>query len=254
MRTSERHHLKDNELALALQQANEWATTNQRPLTLVLGGIIVIAGAVGGYILWRNSVDDKAQSLLAQAMVVESARVVPPPPASAPAPATNGTPSAPAVSLQPPGTYPSERVKLEAALPKFMTAADSYPSTEAGRIARYQAGAVLVGLGRYDEAIAQYDRVIAEGSGLLPQMSRLGKAEAQLRGGKHDAAIASFKELSERTDLNVPKEAMLMELARAYKIAGKNDDAKKTLNQIVEQHGDSPFAAEARQELDKLQS
>src|SRR5262245_12311771 len=253
MRTSERHHLKDNELALALRQANEWATTNQRSLTLTLGAIVVIGGAIGGYILWRNSVDDKAQSLLAQAMVVESARVVPPAPTPAPVPATNGTPSAP-VSLQPPGTYPSERAKLEAALPKFITAADTYPSTEAGRIARYQAGAVLVGLGRYDEAIAQYDRVISEGSGLLPQMARLGKAEAQLRGGKYDAAIASFRELSERTDLSVPKEAMLMELARAYKLAGKKDDAKKTLNQIVEQHGDSPFAAEARQELDKLQS
>jgi len=252
MRTSERHHLKDNELALALQQANEWATTNQRSITMTLGAIVVIGGAIGGYILWRNSVDDKAQSLLAQAMVVESARVVPPAPA--PVPATNGTPSAPAVSLQPPGTYPTERAKLEAALPKFMTAAESYPSTEAGRIARYQAGAVLVGLGRYDEAVAQYDRVIAEGSGLLPQMGRLGKAEAQLRGTKYDAAIASFKELSERTDLTVPKAALLMELARAYKLAGKNDDAKKTLNQIVEQHGDSPFAAEARQELDKLQS
>ena len=99
----------------------------------------------------------------------------------------------------------------------------------------------------------QYDRVIADGGGLLPQMARLGKAEAQLRGSKFDAAIASFKELSERTDLTVPKEAMLMELARAYQLAGKTEDARKTLNQIVEQHADSPFAAEARQELDKLQ-
>jgi hypothetical protein len=254
MRTSERHHLKDNELALALQHANEWATTNQRNLGLIFGGIVFIAGAIGGYIYWRNSVDDKAHSLLAQAMVVESARVVPPSPLAAPVPASNSTPGAPvAVPLQPPGTYPTERAKLEAALPKFMTAADSYPSTEAGRIARYQVGAVLVGLGRFDEAIAQYDRVIAEGSGLLPQMGRLGKAEAQLRGAKYDVAISSFKELSERTDLTVPKEALLMELARAYKLAGKTDDAKKTLNQIVEQHGNSPLAAEARQELEKLQ-
>ena len=254
MRTSERHHLKDNELAIALQQANAWATTNQRNIGMIVGAIVVVALSIGGYVLWRNSVDDKAQSLLAQAMVVESARVVPPAPVTAPVPATSGTPAAPAVPLQPPGTYPTERSKFEAALPKFMTAADSYPSTEAGRVARYQAGAVLVGLGRYDEAVAQYDRVIAEGSGLLPQMARLGKAEAQLRASKFDAAIASFKELSERTDMTVPKEAMLMELARAYKLAGKNDDAKKTLNQIVEQHADSPFAAEARQELDKLQS
>lgn len=254
MRTSERHHLKDNELALALRQANDWATTNRRNITGLVAGIIIVGGAVGGYILWRNSVDDKATAMLGQAMVIETARVVPPAPAPPLVPSSNATPGAPSVSLQPPGTYPSERAKLDAALPKFLAAADAYPSTEAGRSARYQAGSVLVGLGRFDEAVAQYDRVIADGTGLLAQMGRLGKAEAQLRASKYDAAIASFKELSERSDLNIPKEAMLLELARAYKVAGKTDDAKKTLNQIVEQHGDSPFAAEARQELDKPQS
>jgi tetratricopeptide (TPR) repeat protein len=256
MRTSERHHLKGNELAIALQHANTWAATNQRQLALTIGAMVVIGGAIGGYVLWRNNLDSQAQSLLAQAMVVESARVVAPTPPIELMPSGNATPGAPAAPgapLQPPGTYPTEHAKLEAALPKFLAAADSYPSTEAGRLARYQAAAVLVGLGRYDEAVAQYDRVIAEGSGLLPQMGRLGKAGAQLRGAKYDAAIASFKELSERNDLSVPKEALLMELARAYRLAGKTDDAKKTLNQIVEQHGNSPIAADARQELEKLQ-
>ena len=83
-------------------------------------------------------------------------------------------------------------------------------------------------------------------------LARLGKAEAQLRASKHDAAIATFKELSEKTDTGVPKEAMLLELARAYKLAGKNEDARKTLTQIVEQHADSPFASEARSELEKI--
>jgi outer membrane protein assembly factor BamD (BamD/ComL family) len=83
-------------------------------------------------------------------------------------------------------------------------------------------------------------------------MARLGKAEAQLRASQFDSAITSLKELSDRTDLNVPKEALLLELARAYRLAGKPAEATQTLNQIVEQHGESPFAAEARQELDKL--
>jgi FimV-like protein len=73
-----------------------------------------------------------------------------------------------------------------------------------------------------------------------------------LRGAQYEPAIASFKELSERTDATVPKEAMLMELARAYRLAGKNEDARKTLNQIVEQHADSPFASEAKSELEKI--
>ena len=253
MKTSERHHLKDNELAIALSQANDWAAQNQRPIRMGAIVLVVLAVAIGGYFLWKNSVDSRARTLLAEAMVIHDARIVPPQPAIPPAGA-NASPATPAGPVQPAGTYPTAQAKLDAALPKFVAAADAYPSTDAGQTARYQAAATLVELKRFDEAIAQYDRVIADGSGLIAQMARLGKAEASLRAARYDAAIASFKELSDRTDLNMPKEAMLLELARAYKLAGKNDDARKTLTQIVEQHAGSPFANEAKQELDKLQS
>ena len=245
MRTSERHHLKDNELAIAVSQASDWVNENKRSLTIGLSAIAVVAVGVLGYTAWRNSVDSKARTMLADAMVVQEARVVPPPP-----PATD--PSIPAPAPQP-GTYPSEKAKLEAALPKFLAAADAYPSSQSGQTARYHAASALVGLGRFDEAIQHYDRIISDGSGLLPEMARLGKAEAQVRGSKFDAAIATFKELSERTDGKLPKEALLLELARAYKAAGKTEDARKTLTQIVEQHAESPFAAEAKTELEKIQ-
>jgi tetratricopeptide (TPR) repeat protein len=245
MRTSERHHLKDNELAIAVRHASAWATENQRAITLGLSTIALVAVGILGYITWRNSVDGKARAMLGEALVIQEARVVPPAP-----PATD--PTAPVPPAPQPGTYPSEKAKLEAALPKFLAAADAYPSSDSGQTARYHAASALVGLGRFDEAIQQYDRVISDSSGLLPQMARLGKAEAQMRSSKHDAAIATFKEISERTDSKLPKEAVLLELARAYKAAGKNEDARKTLTQIVEQHAQSPFAAEAKTELEKI--
>jgi tetratricopeptide (TPR) repeat protein len=250
MKTSQRHHLKDNELAIALSHANEWAAARQRPLVTGLAIAAAIGVAVAGFLAWRGSVDRNARALLAEAMVVQEARVAPPAPPEL-VTSANATPPAPAA--QPAGTYPTAQAKLEAALPKFLAAADGYPSSEPGLTARYHAAGTLVELQRFDEAIAQYDRVIADGSGLLPQMARLGKAEGQLRAGRYDAAIASFKELSDRTDLNVPKEAMLLELARAYRLAGKPEDARKTLTEIVEQHAQSPFASEARQELERLQ-
>jgi tetratricopeptide (TPR) repeat protein len=241
MRTKERHHLKDNELALALGRANELASRYQRPLTMALGGVVIVAVAVAGFFFWRNSVEAKAVEALAQAMVVNEARVVAPPPGGDPA-------AAPAAQA---GTYATEKAKLEAALPKFLAAADAYPETDAGRTARYHAAATLVALGRFDEAVQQYDRLTGVG-GLIGPSAQLGKAEAQLYGGQHDAAIAAFKDISDKADGNLPKEAVLLELARAYKVAGKTEDARKTLNQIVEQHADSPFAATAKQELEKI--
>jgi tetratricopeptide (TPR) repeat protein len=246
MKHSERRHLKDNELAIALGQLNDWRGRNQKALSMAIAAVVLVAVAVMGFVAWRSRVESQATAMLAEAMTIEEARVVAPTP---PPVSGNATPGAP---VQPPNTYPTAKAKLEAALPKFKAAADAYPSSRAGLTARYQAASILVGLGRFDEAIAEYDRVIADASGMLPQMARLGKAEAELRGSKHDAAIASFKELSERTDTNLPKEALLLELARAYKVAGKSEDARKTLNQIVEQHAESPFASDARAELEKL--
>jgi predicted negative regulator of RcsB-dependent stress response len=246
MKHSERRHLKDNELAIALGQLNDWREQNQKTLTMALAAVVLVAVAIIGFVAWRNRVDSQATAMLAAAITVDEARVVAPAPLPV---AGNATPGAP---VQPPNSYPTEKAKLEAALPKFKAAADAYPSSQAGLTARYRTASILVGLGRFDEAIAEYDRVIADASGILPQMARLGKAEAQLRASKHDAAIASLKELSERTDTSVPKEALLLELARAYKVAGKSEDARKTLNQIVEQHGESSFASDARAELEKI--
>ena len=61
--------------------------------------------------------------------------------------------------------------------------------------------------------------------------------------------------MSEQKDAAaLPVDAILMELGRAYRLAGKTEDAKKTFTQVVEQHADSPFAAEAKTELEKLKS
>ena len=242
MKTSQRHHLKENEFAIMLRHAGEFTTRNQRTLTMLVTTIALLAIAAGAFFAWRNSVESKSHDALAQAMVVFESRVAPP------VPGLNGQPP-----TQQANTFPTQKAKLEAALPKFIAAADAYPSTEAGRMARYHAAAALVELGRYDEAIKQYDQVIG-GGGLLSQSARMGKGEAQLRAKQPDAAISTIKEVADKSDSGLPQDGVLLQLARAYLSAGKTDDARKTLTQIVEQHGDSPFASEARRELDKIKS
>ena len=80
-------------------------------------------------------------------------------------------------------------------------------------------------------------------------MSRLGKADTQMRAGQVDAAIATWKELASSNDEALPKDAILMELARAYVRKGNQEEARKTFNQLVEDHPTSPYSAEARTEL-----
>jgi tetratricopeptide (TPR) repeat protein len=246
MKTSERHHLKENEFVNAVGSAQSWLEQNRTAVLGAIAAIIIVGGGVLAYTSWKGSVDSKAGALLAEAMVIAEGRVQPP----APPAGTTNDPTNPGGQL--PGTYPTLQAKLEAALPKFMAAADQYPDTPAGQTARLHAAQTLADLGRRDEAVAQYDRLAGSSNALIARAARLGKSSVQLLGGQYEPAIATLKEFSEQKDGALPSEALLMELARAYRLAGKTDDARKTLTQVVEQHADSPLASEAKAELAKL--
>ena len=83
-------------------------------------------------------------------------------------------------------------------------------------------------------------------------LARMGKADAQARGGQVDAAIASWKELVAQQSNDLPVDALLVELGRAYRAKGDAAEARKAFQQIVDQHPNSPYAPMARTELDGL--
>ena len=238
MKHSEKEHLKENEVAVALAAAGQ----NRSQLMAIAGGVLVVLLAVGGFVTWQRNKDTAVSGLLAEAMVTYEA------PVQAPVPGDAGSTAAP---TQMPGTYPTEKAKYEAALPKFLAAADSSPASTPGRLARLNAASVLVALGRFDEARTHYEQ-LATGTDIVASGAALGKAQAQIRAGQFDPAIESLKTLSAQTTGKLPIDGVLMELARAYRSSGKVDDARKTLTEIVEKHAESPFVTEARAELEKL--
>ena len=108
-------------------------------------------------------------------------------------------------------------------------------------------------VGNPAEAAKAYQQVIAQAGGsLYGQTGRLGLAEAQTRSGQYDQAIATFKDLSQRKDGTLPVDAILMQLGRAYRDAGKAADAQQTFSRILQEFPESSFASEAKRELDSL--
>ena len=87
---------------------------------------------------------------------------------------------------------------------------------------------------------------------LYGRMAQLGKADAQQASGQTDQAIATWKELAAKKDANLPEDAILMQLGRAYQAKGNAAEAKKTFTDIVDKHPESPYVAEARKELDSI--
>jgi TolA-binding protein len=247
MKSIERHQLKEDEFITTLQDTFTRIDEHRQQVLWAIVALVVIAGGVGGVIWWRQDVNTKAAALLADAQVVAEAPVAPPAP-----PATAGTATPPPAPT--PGSYPTEHAKLEAALPKYLAAAEAYPSSGPGLAARYAAAGTLAALGRPADAAARYQEVIDRaGSDIYGRMARLGLASVQARQGKYDAAIATFKELA-ATSKDLPVDGILMQLARTYAAAGKKVEASQTYKRVTDEFATSAYAADARREIEALKA
>lgn len=247
MKRTERHHLKENELAHTLSAARDFIDTRRRLISTLLVAVVVIGVVIVGFVIYRQRSESRGDVLLADAMVALNAQVVPA--------GTTGAEGLPAAAqLGATGAFSTEAAKLNAALPKLKAAADAYPDGAAGITSRYHMAGALATLGRHEEAITAFDEVVerAGGDSLYGRMARLGKADTQARAGQLDAAIAAWKELAAQQAEELPVDAILMELARAYVQKGNTDEARKTFTQIVDQHPESPYTAAARTELENL--
>jgi predicted negative regulator of RcsB-dependent stress response len=244
MKTSERQHLKHDEVSETLQQAYARFDENRSAVTTVLGVLIVVAAVVGGLYFYRSHQADEAARMLAEALTITEAQVVPP---------TQPLPGQPAPPPPPAGSYPSERAKLEAAIPKFEATADQYSSTDAGRFARYRAGAALATLDRTADARAQYQKLVdADGQGLYGRMAKLALAQCDVQDKKYDAAIATLRDLSLDAKGDLPVDAILLQLGQAYLAAGKMTEARQAFERVTNEFATSPYAADARKQLDAL--
>ena len=160
MKARERHHLKENELAQTLASAREFVEQRRKTVTAAVVVVVLLAIGLGGFFAIRKQTETRAQALLAQGMVVLDGRVVPPVEKKA-----EGT--AAATTTQEEGAYPTERAKLEAAVPKLKAAADAYPNMTAGITARYHLAGAYSALGRHQEALQAYDEVIGRAGNRL---------------------------------------------------------------------------------------
>jgi TolA-binding protein len=247
MKRTERQHLKQNELATTVARAREGLERHQSRVGMIAAAVLVVALAAGGYYWWRTSVNNQASAMLAAGMTILEAPVVP-----AAEPGATQDPNVPPLT-PPPGSYPTERARLEAALPKLNAAAEAHPGTEAGIAARYHAAATLALLGRTQEAEQRYREVIErDGSGLYGEMARLGLAETQARAGQYDAAIQTWKDITGQAQGDLPLDGALMQLGRTYVAAGRTADAAETFNRLVREFPESVYAPSAKQELDSL--
>lgn len=236
MKRTERHHLKENPLAVALRNTQEAWRVHRGAVVVASVVIVGCLLATGVYFGWRQWQRGHANELFAEAMVVVDAASVP-----------SSTESASGEDAIEPSSA------LEEAVPKLLAAADAYPASPQGIAARYQAAGVLVRAGRQAEADEQYQRVIdLAGEQIYGHMARLGLAETYVLSGTYQEAIELLEHESVSADSGLPVDGVLMRLGRAYRLAGRLTDALATFTRIVEEFPDSFYFSEAEREVEAL--
>ena len=280
MKRSERHHLKENAVAVVIGGLQRQLYERGRRLMTGIAVVLVALVLVGGYFWWSGRTTSRAGALLADALVLADAPVVPPPsplaaelaelasldddagtaestdatePADTAAPATETEPVA---FVQPLGTYPTIEARMSAALPKLIEAADAYPGTRPGITARYRAAAALAALGRHEEAAEQYRQVIdRDEGGIYGRMGVLGLADVQIARGAFDEAIVLLEQSSGvGAEGDLPVDGVLMRLGHAYGLAGRSSEAQATFQRVMDEFPASFYFADAERELQALQT
>jgi TolA-binding protein len=244
MKSIERHKLKENEFERTVARTREAVGARQREITMGVTAVVALLVVAGGYLAYSASRNNKATTLLASALAVAEAPVVPPPvaaPGSAP-------------PIQAAGTYRTERERSEAALPRLQAAADAYPGTEAGITARFRLAATLGELGRHPEAEQRYQEVVKKTSSgdIYHYTARLGVGEEQLAQGKAADATATFQALATDSNSQLPVDGVLMQVGRAALVAGKHDDASRAFTRVVDEFPQSLYATEAKEKLAEI--
>lgn len=236
MKSTERHHLKENELSEVISQASGRLMENRSALAIIAGVVALVVVVGGGYWAWTTRAQSRSQALLAEALLVVQAPIE--------EPKAGATPTA--------GSYPNVNARAEAALTKLSAVYDAYPSARAGIAARYYAGSALSMLGRPAEAAARFQEVAdrAGSSDFYGRMARLGAIDANAQAKQYDQAISAAQALVNNTsDDTIPRDALLMELGRVQAAAGKKAEAKQTLDKVIADFPQSVYVEEARRLL-----
>jgi predicted negative regulator of RcsB-dependent stress response len=247
MNKAEREQLKHNEAADALVAASSFASQHGRTVVLAIVGVLLVAGTVFGYRAFKARTEERAAAQLATAVEILNAPVTP-----------LAVPATPGASTPTPaaGSYATETARADAALKQLLTTADNFARTDSGLRARYYAASLYAETNRPREAGDAYQKVRddAGASTLLGRMAALGLASMQVRQKQFDPAIRTLQELSQRRDGPLPVDAILVQLADAYQQAGRAAEATQTLQRVIDEFPQGPYAADARQRVEALRA
>jgi len=234
-RDLKRGDLKRNELGEAVEASVHFAEEHLKTILWTIGGVFGLALLVWGGVSWQRHRDKAANGQLAEALKVAQAPIV----------ATGAKPD----DVSSP-TFASVEARLARAKPPFEEVVRDHGSTAAGASARLWLAERAMEAGDKVEARRLWQAYLDDvSSGVLSAVAQRNLWELDRGEGRGSEVLAEIRRDLERGGANLPEDLLLWELAETQVALGAEADADAALRRLVEEHGGSPFAAEARTRL-----
>jgi len=207
-----------------LKGSEEFFEKNKKPITYVLGGLIVVILAFFGYRYWQDQNNEDAQIAMYDAVFAwekDSLKR-----------ALEGDPKSDGMGL--------------------LDVADSYSGTDAGNLANYYAGVALLKQGKFDEAIEQLENF--KSNDLLLQglvYSLIGDAYSEKKDFENAAEYYSKAVNYKSNETFTPR--YLMKLGLTHELNKDFTAASEAYKRIVEEYPNSTQITDAKKYLAKTE-
>lgn len=236
-----RKELKDPDEFLSFTvRAFKWI--NEQKVALIVGALALVVVILGAFAWrWYSLNKEKAASkAFIQAREILDARVIPREDAA-------GTSSSD-------GSFYSQDDKYRAAIAEFELVAQNHPDSATAALATYYVGEYSRRLGDYAKAIQNFKNYLksAGPGGELAAFAVEGIAAALEAQGKDDEAAQQYKRLTE-SPFDMQPDRGLFHIARLEQKAGRNAEAIRLFNQIIEKYPKSIYLRSIADRLSVLE-
>lgn len=230
-----RKELKQDKIKETIEHGAEAVISHGQFAVIVIGVILVIAVAYGGWHFYIDRQTAQASVAFDDAMKAYQGRI-----------GATPNPADPSELV-----YPDEKARSQDAFNKFKKVADSYPSTNPGKMARYYAALCLEDLERQNQALEELEKISGSSDKELAAMAQYQMAVIYGRTGKTEDAAKLFRALADKPSVLVPRPMVLLELAGVL----RNSNPKEAANiyqQIKKEFPDTNIAEQADRGLDSI--
>ncbi len=230
-----RKELKQDKIKETIEHGAEAVISHGQFAAIVIAVILVIAIGYAGWHFYIDRQTAQASVAFDNAMKAYQGRI-------------GGTPN-PSDPSEP--SYSDEKARAQDAFNKFNKLADTYPSTNPGKLARYYAALCLEDLERQNQALEELKKISGSSDKELAAMAQYQMAIIYGRTGKTDDAAKLLRALADKPSVLVPRPLVLLELAGVL----RNSNPKEAANiyqQIKKEFPDTNIAEQADRGLDSI--